>query len=63
MSDLQKAKELLSSGSGTNFEGLTVGVQAAPGEKCPRCWKHSTDANGEGLCPRCAAVCAKIAQF
>ena len=48
--------ELLSSGSGTNYEGLTVGVQAAPGEKCPRCWMHSTKADENGLCPRCAAV-------
>ena len=25
-----------------------------------RCWMHSLDANAEGLCPRCAAVVAKL---
>ena len=45
------------------FNGLTVEVNEAPGTKCPRCWKHSTEANGDGLCPRCAAVVAKIPQI
>jgi len=44
---------------GTNYPGLTVTVSEAAGEKCPRCWMHSTKANSEGLCPRCAAVVAK----
>ena len=35
---------------------LTIDVQAAPGEKCERCWKYSENLNEEGLCPRCAAV-------
>jgi len=48
--------ELLASGCGTNFDGLIVGVRAAAGEKCPRCWMHSTDADENGLCPRCAKV-------
>ena len=43
-------------GRGTAFPGLTVAVREAPGEKCPRCWMHSTHADGDGLCPRCAAV-------
>lgn len=45
---------------GTNYPGLTVTVSEAAGEKCPRCWMHSTKANAEGLCPRCAAVVAKL---
>ena len=35
---------------------LAVRVENAAGTKCPRCWKHSVDANAEGLCPRCAEV-------
>ena len=46
--------------NGTNIPTLTVGVSEARGEKCPRCWMHSTEANAEGLCPRCAAVVAKL---
>ena len=35
-------------------------VRFIPGVKCPRCWKHSVDADPEtGLCPRCAAVIAE----
>ncbi len=45
---------------GVNFPELTVGVSEAKGEKCPRCWMHSENANAEGLCPRCAAVIAKL---
>ena len=41
---------------GANFPGLTVTVSEAAGTKCPRCWMHSTQANAEGLCPRCARV-------
>ena len=47
-------------GTGTNFPGLTIGVSEAKGEKCPRCWMHSTDANAEGLCPRCASVVSRL---
>ena len=46
--------------SGTAFPGLTVAVSEARGVKCPRCWMHSTEANAEGLCPRCAAVMQAI---
>ena len=45
------------------FPGLTVAVTEATGTKCPRCWMHSEEANAEGLCPRCAAVVAKLPQF
>ena len=41
--------------------GLSVAVIEAPGTKCPRCWMHSEQADPEtGLCPRCAAVVAKL---
>lgn len=43
-------------GKGENFPGLTVTVAEAEGTKCPRCWMHSTEADAEGLCPRCAEV-------
>ena len=35
-------------------------VRNAEGVKCPRCWMHSTKANADGLCPRCAAVVAEL---
>ena len=48
-------------GTGSAFPGLTVSVIEAPGTKCPRCWMHSQQADPEtGLCPRCAAVVAKL---
>lgn len=47
-------------GQGTAFADLTVGVTEALGQKCPRCWTHSTQADAEGLCPRCAAVVATL---
>ncbi len=47
-------------GSGANFPGMRIEVLPAAGEKCPRCWMHSTQANAEGLCPRCAAVLAAM---
>ena len=46
--------------SGVNFSALTIGVSEAKGEKCPRCWMHSLNADANGLCPRCAAVVAKL---
>ena len=45
---------------GTNYPGLTITVSEAAGEKCPRCWMHSTQANEDGLCPRCARVVATL---
>ena len=47
-------------GTGANFADLTIGVSEAKGEKCPRCWMHSLDANAEGLCPRCADVVSRL---
>ena len=45
---------------GVNFPQLTIGVSEAKGEKCPRCWMHSLQANADCLCPRCAAVIAQM---
>ena len=42
---------------------LAVSVSEAAGSKCPRCWKHSTAADENGLCPRCASVVAKLPEF
>ena len=52
--------EALAQGNGTNFPGMTVEVFSAPGEKCPRCWMHSTKADENSLCPRCSAVMANF---
>lgn len=38
-------------GNETNVE-----VVKAEGIKCPRCWNYSTEANEDGLCPRCAKL-------
>ena len=54
-------------GQGTAIPGLTVEVSEAKGEKCERCWMHSTrvgeNADHPTLCPRCAAVVSKLPQF
>ena len=42
---------------------LSASCENAAGEKCPRCWKHSTTPGADNLCPRCAGVVAKIAEF
>ena len=56
----ETAEEGAEVGSGVNYPALTIGVSEAKGVKCPRCWMHSQQANAEGLCPRCAAVIAKL---
>ena len=58
--DWSAAEEGAQVGTGVNFPDLTIGVSEARGVKCPRCWMHSESANEEGLCPRCAAVIAKL---
>ena len=58
--DWEAVSEGATVAAGTNLPQLTVGVVEARGEKCPRCWMHSTDANAEGLCPRCASVISKM---
>ena len=58
--DWEAVAEGATTGVGTNLPQLTVGVSEARGEKCPRCWMHSTEANSEGLCPRCAGVISRM---
>ena len=58
--DWENVPEGATVGTGVNLPQLTVGVVEARGEKCPRCWMHSVDANAEGLCPRCASVISKM---
>ena len=55
-----EAEEGAEVGTGVNFPTLTIGVSEAKGTKCPRCWMHSEEAGEDGLCPRCAAVVAKL---
>ena len=54
-------------GQGTNYPALTVEVSEAKGAKCERCWMHNIhvgeNADHPTLCPRCAAVVAKLPQF
>ncbi len=47
-------------GVGSNLPQLTIGVTEAKGEKCPRCWMHSQQADENGLCPRCAGVISQM---
>jgi isoleucyl-tRNA synthetase len=42
--------------AGESFPGIAVAAEPAPGDKCPRCWVLSTQADADGLCPRCAKV-------
>ena len=58
--DWEAAAEGATTGNGTNLPQVTIGVTEARGEKCPRCWMHSTEADENGLCKRCAAVIAKL---
>jgi len=58
--DWETVPDGAATGVGANLPQLTVGVSEARGEKCPRCWMHSTEANSEGLCPRCAGVISRM---
>ncbi len=54
------AEEGATTGVGTNFADLTIGVTEAKGVKCPRCWMHTHSSHEEGLCARCAAVVSEM---
>jgi isoleucyl-tRNA synthetase len=56
----ENAPEGAEVGTGVNYPDLTIGVSEAKGEKCPRCWMHSEEADENGLCKRCAAVIGKM---
>ncbi len=58
--DWEAAPEGSLVGTGTNYPQLTVAVTEARGQKCPRCWMHSLQADAEGLCPRCARVVSTL---
>ena len=52
--------DVLSTGRSAHFPGICIEASEAAGTKCPRCWMHTTEANADGLCPRCAAVVADL---
>ena len=54
---------LIASQAEVSGEADEIRVEPAAGIKCPRCWKVTGQADAEGLCPRCAAVVAKLPQF
>ena len=58
--DWEAVPENATTGTGSNLSGLTIGVTEARGTKCPRCWMHSTQADENGLCPRCAGVISRM---
>ena len=58
--DWANAEEGAEVGAGVNYPDLTIAVSEAKGAKCPRCWMHSEKAGADDLCPRCAAVVAKL---
>ena len=58
--DFEAVAEGATTGTGTNFSDLTIGVTEARGVKCPRCWMHSEAAGVDGLCPRCAGVISRL---
>ncbi len=47
-----------------DIAGLAIGIEKAKGEKCARCWIHSTELGTSAahpeVCPRCAAVLAEL---
>ena len=36
-----------------------VSILKATGDKCPRCWNYTEEADENGLCPRCHRVMSK----
>ena len=60
VSEDRSEEESAAAGHGSKNPGLHIAVAEASGVKCPRCWKQSRSANADGLCPRCAAVVAKL---
>ena len=65
VSDVEACEDadLFAKAAETSLSGVRVLVSEAKGVKCPRCWKHSVTDHADGLCPRCAAVVAKLPQF
>ena len=69
VSDVEVSEDsaLYAQAAETPIAGVRVMIQAAKGQKCERCWKQSLSVGSDGahptLCPRCAAVVAKLPQF
>ena len=38
------------------YETCFIKAEKFHGVQCPRCWNYSTEADENGLCPRCQAV-------
>lgn len=49
---------IVSAASAQEGKARKIEVTAAPGQKCERCWKYSTETNDHSLCPTCAKVVA-----
>ena len=66
VSDVEDSDDaaLYAKGEETPVAGVRVLISEAKGEKCMRCWKHhvkvGSDPKYPDLCPRCAAVVAKL---
>ncbi len=43
----------------SEFPGLSVLIEKAPGQKCPRCWQWKETVHEHGLCARCAGIVNK----
>ena len=47
-----------------DIEGLIIQIEAAPGEKCERCWVHETSVGTDNghptICERCQKSLAKM---
>ncbi len=40
----------------SEYSGLFVAVEKAPGQKCPRCWQWKPEVHDNSLCNRCTAI-------
>ena len=62
MVDAEAGAELANELVSEEIEGLRVGVRAAGGEKCQRCWRIDENLGQarEGVCARCAGVLDRL---
>jgi isoleucyl-tRNA synthetase len=61
---LLKDKKLEGSFESEKVKGLLIKIEAAPGEKCERCWIHETSVGSDGkhptICQRCCKALAAM---
>ena len=61
---LVKDDSVKGASEGSDVEGVRVQVDAAPGEKCERCWVHDTTVGGNieqpTVCQRCQDALVQI---